>query len=127
MTIDVTTLNSASREPSNQSVQSRVAANVVPINDRVSQQLGITRKAVDAVEVTQAASKVNDFIKQIGRSLEFSVHESSGRVIITVRESETGKIVRQIPPEELLVIADLVRENLESTTAPPGILLADKV
>ena len=127
MTIDVTSLSNANRGTSNPSVQSRVAANVVPINDNVSQQLGITKKAVDIVEVTQAASKVNDFVKQIGRSLEFSVHESSGRVIITVRESETGKIVRQIPPEELLVIADLVRENLESTSAPPGILLADKV
>ena len=127
MTIDVTSLSSANRGPSNPGVRSRVAANVVPINDRVSQQLGITKKAVDTAEVTQAASKVNEFVKQIGRSLEFSVHESSGRVIITVRESETGKIVRQIPPEELLVIADLVRENLESTTAPPGILLADKV
>ena len=127
MTIDVTSLNSVNRGLSSPGVQSRVPANVVPINDNVSQQLGFSKNTVDAAKLDQAASKVNDFVKQIGRSLEFSVHESSGRVIITVREAETGKIVRQIPPEELLVLADLVRENLASTAAPPGILLADKV
>lgn len=127
MTTDVTTSTGTFRVPSDISVKNRVPSNVVPINSNVSEQLGIAKKPVETVEVNQAASRVNDFVKQIGRNLEFSVHESSGRVIITVRESETGKIIRQIPPEELLVIADLVRENLQSTTAPPGILLADKV
>lgn len=127
MTTDVTSSTGTFRVPSDISVQKRVPSNVVPINSNVSEQLETARKPVETVKVNQAASKVNDFVKQIGRSLEFSVHESSGRVIITVRESETGKIIRQIPPEELLVIADLVRDNLESATAPPGILLADKV
>lgn len=127
MTTDVTSSTGTFQVLSNTSVQSRVPANVVPINKNVSEQLRLTKPAVDAVEANRAVSKVNDFVKQIGRNLEFSVDESSGRVIITVRESETGKIIRQIPPEELLIIADLVRENLESATAPPGILLADKV
>ena len=127
MTTDVTSSTGTFQVLSNTSVQSRVPSNVVPINKNVSEQLRITKPAIDAVEVNRAVSKVNDFVKQIGRNLEFSVDESSGRVIITVRESETGKIIRQIPPEELLIIADLVRENLKSATAPPGILLADKV
>lgn len=126
MTTDVTSSTGTLKVLPSAGVQSRVSANVVPINTKASEQLAIAEKSFDAAEVNRAASKVNDFVKQIGRNLEFSVHESTGRVIITVRESETGKIVRQIPPEELLVIADLVRDNLENTAAPPGILLADK-
>lgn len=127
MTTDVTSSTGTFQVPSNTSVKSRLPDNVVPINKNVSEQLRISKNPVATADVNQAVSKVNDFVKQIGRNLEFSVDESSGRVIITVRESETGKIIRQIPPEELLVIADLVRENLASATAPPGILLADKV
>ena len=127
MTTDVTSSTGTFKVLPSAGVQSRVSANVVPINAKVSEQRGIAEISFDIVEVNRAASKVNEFVEQIGRNLEFSVHESTGRVIITVRESETGKIVRQIPPEELLIIADLVRENLENTTAPPGILLADKV
>lgn len=126
MTTDVTSLTGITRGSSGSNVRFRPPNNVVPINQNVSEQPAVTKPRTEPIDVNRAASQVNDFVRQIGRNLEFSVHEGSGRVIITVRESDTGKIVRQIPPEELLVIADLVRENLQSTTAPPGILLADE-
>ena len=34
--------------------------------------------------------------------LEFSMHEESGRTIVRVIEKDTGDLIRQIPPEELL-------------------------
>lgn len=37
--------------------------------------------------------------------LQFSVHEASGRVMIIVREGSTGKIIREIPSEEVLNLA----------------------
>ena len=125
MTTDVTSLSGITRVQSNSNSNNRVSSNVVPINNGVSTRLAQENKQVEFVDVKRAANKVNDFVKQIDRNLEFSVDESSGRVIITVREPETGKIIRQIPPEELLVIAKLVSENF-SSTLPSGILLADE-
>ncbi len=126
MTTDVTTLSGITRVQSNSNTVNRASAKVVPINDNVSAQLNAEKNQTNVADLKKVASKVNDFVKEIGRSLEFSVDEASGRVIITVRESETGKIVRQIPPEELLAIADLVRENFTNTSIPSGILIADK-
>ncbi len=34
--------------------------------------------------------------------LEFSMHEESGRNVIKVVEKDTGNLIRQIPPEEVL-------------------------
>jgi flagellar protein FlaG len=34
--------------------------------------------------------------------LEFSMHEESGRSIIKVVEKDTGDLIRQIPPEDVL-------------------------
>ena len=126
MTTDVTSLTGTTRTQSNSSNVNRGAANVVAINAQKSAKPAQEKAPATSTDVKQAAKQVNDFVKQLDRNLEFSVDESSGRVIITVREPETGKIIRQIPPEELLVIAKLVSENFASASIPSGILLADK-
>ena len=126
MTTDITSLSGITRAQSGASVVSSAPAKVVPINSNVSGQFAQDNKQSNNADVVRAAKQVNDFVKQIGRNLEFSVDESSGRVIITVREPETGKIIRQIPPEELLTIAQLVSENFSSNSIPTGILLADE-
>ena len=125
MTTDVTSISGTTRVQSNSNVNNRAITNVVPINNGVSARVTQENKQAEVAEIKRAASQVNDFVKQIDRNLEFSVDESSGRVIITVREPETGKIIRQIPPEELLVIAKLVSENF-ANSVPSGILLADE-
>ena len=126
MTTDVTSLTGITRPQSNSNNNNRGAANVVAINAQRSEKVAQETAKPTTSDVKQAAKQVNDFVKQLDRNLEFSVDESSGRVIITVREPETGKIIRQIPPEELLVIAKLVSENFASASVPTGILLADE-
>jgi uncharacterized FlaG/YvyC family protein len=34
--------------------------------------------------------------------LKFSVHKDTGRVVITVTDETTGKVIREIPPAELV-------------------------
>lgn len=129
MTNDVTTITGVPRtsSPSN-SVNRSVASNVVSINANAAPvERAEPRETESSIqEIRQAADEVNDFVQKINRNLEFSVDDSSGRVVITVREAETGKIIRQIPPEELRSLADLVRENTGNSINSPGILIADK-
>ena len=37
--------------------------------------------------------------------LQFSVHEASNQIMITVKDESTGKVIREIPPRELLDLA----------------------
>ena len=130
MTIDVTTLSGVTRISSNATANSnageRPRAPVVAINVDLSEQQQEAIREQPRRNIERAAQQINDFARQIGTNLEFAVDDTSGRVIITVREAETGNIVRQIPPEELLNIAELVRENATNNAFPAGILLADR-
>jgi flagellar protein FlaG len=37
--------------------------------------------------------------------LQFSVHEASGQIMVVVRDESTGKVIREIPPKEVLNLA----------------------
>lgn len=104
-----------------------MAGNVIPINPVISIAAEPTRSQPGLDEVSQAVESVNRVAQQGNRNLEFAFAESSGRVIITVREAETGNIIRQIPPEEVLALAELMSEKLSNASAPLGVLISDKV
>jgi len=46
--------------------------------------------------------------------LEFKVDDASGRTVITVYHPETEEVIRQIPPEEALQLAQILRESREN-------------
>ena len=57
-------------------------------------------------KVKTAAAQIQQFLDSIQRNLEFSVDEDSGRVVVKVIASDTGLVVRQIPNEEVLKLAE---------------------
>jgi flagellar protein FlaG len=57
-------------------------------------------------ELSQAVSKLNDYVQNIKRTLSFSIAESTGRTIIQVYDSETDELIRQIPPEQTIQLAE---------------------
>lgn len=63
-------------------------------------------QANEAAKVEQAVSQVNEFVQNLSRDLQFTVDEDSGRTVIKVLDTETKEVIRQIPPEELLRIAN---------------------
>jgi flagellar protein FlaG len=52
-----------------------------------------------------AAEQIETYLKSSGRELQFSVDEDTGRTIITVRDSVSGEVIRQIPNDEALRLA----------------------
>jgi uncharacterized FlaG/YvyC family protein len=58
------------------------------------------RKRVEA-----AAQQLNDFMKRNSIQLKFSVDDDTNEVVVKVVQSQTGKVIRQIPSEEALKIA----------------------
>lgn len=65
---------------------------------------------VSKAELEQAVVKLQDAVQIVKRSLEFHVDENSGRVIVTVLDAETGETIRQIPPEEVMALAEQMDE-----------------
>ncbi|CAE6908245.1 Flagellar biosynthesis protein FlaG [Pseudomonas marincola] len=72
-------------------------------------QTGIEADA-SAQTVEQAASSIQSYVQSIRRDLNFAVDDSSGRVVVKVTDSTSGDVIRQIPSEDALKLA----ENLDA-------------
>jgi flagellar protein FlaG len=55
--------------------------------------------------VAKAAEQIQSFVQSMGRNLSFSVDSTTGYHIVRVTNPETGDVVRQLPTEELIRIA----------------------
>ncbi|WP_397449090.1 flagellar protein FlaG [Pseudomonas sp. NA-150] len=63
-------------------------------------------KDADADKLKNAVQEIEKFVQSVKRNLEFSIDETSGKVVVKVIASATGEVVRQIPSEEALKLAD---------------------
>ncbi|GGE31619.1 hypothetical protein GCM10007421_01710 [Halopseudomonas oceani] len=75
-----------------------------------------TRSAVEQSpeaerEKLQAAvSDIQGFVQSVRRDINFNLDEDSGRVVINVTEATSGDVIRQIPSEEALRLAENLSE-----------------
>jgi flagellar protein FlaG len=70
-------------------------------------------------KLTEKIAQLNDYSQKINREIQFSVDEGTDRTVVKVIDSETDKVIRQIPSEEVLKIA----ESLENFS---GMLLQEQ-
>jgi len=60
----------------------------------------------DLAEIVEMAIDVQaDLAAMHDVALNFSVHKNSGRIVVTVADEETGKIIREIPSGEFLSLS----------------------
>ena len=78
-------------------------------------------KEFEPADVDKAIADLQKFVEGLGRSLSFRRDDTINRSIITVRDSTTNQLVRQIPAEEVVAIARDIRQDLEAKRA--GMLL----
>lgn len=96
---------------------------------RPVQQKATPKQNTDASSVDQEAvkerlessvSQLKELVQSVQRDLQFSIDDFSGRTVITVLDSKTEEIIRQIPSEEVLALA----KNIESMK---GVLFSAEV
>lgn len=75
-------------------------------NNRGSVEAVAGSKDADSQKLKLAVQEIEKFVQSIKRNLEFSIDEASGRVVVKVIASESGEVVRQIPSEEALKLAE---------------------
>lgn len=60
---------------------------------------------VQEKEVAEAVSKLNEYVQKTQRHLDFQLDEESGRTVVRVYDTDSDKLVRQIPDEAALELA----------------------
>lgn len=66
-------------------------------------------KLPEPADLSRMVEKLNDYLRQNSRNLQFRYDDTSGRTVITVVDASTGDVVRQIPSEELLAMSERMR------------------
>ncbi|MGO2007306.1 flagellar protein FlaG [Vreelandella alkaliphila] len=65
-------------------------------------------RSVSKESLAAPIQRINETLRP--RGLEFVLSEQSGRVITKVIDRETGDVIRQIPAEEVLLVAERLEE-----------------
>lgn len=67
--------------------------------------------SVDKAEaIGNTVASLREFAQSIQRDLSFRVDDSSGRIVVEVRDQSSGDVIRQIPSEEALQLLKHLEE-----------------
>ncbi|MEL4280109.1 MULTISPECIES: flagellar protein FlaG [Shewanella] len=87
-------------------VKSDAAVSVV----EQSTEQSATENEQEPGKLTQVATELSDMMSMMRKGLAFKVDENSGQAVVTVLDRDTGDVIRQMPSEEALKLAEKLSE-----------------
>jgi flagellar protein FlaG len=82
----------------------------------VSSEDDSTSLTADNIKAKQNVNEAIEKLKQAGeifnRRLDFRVDEETNRVVVKVVDTTTDKVIKEIPPEQLLQLAARIQEMI---------------
>ncbi|MFT6778643.1 MAG: flagellar protein FlaG [Paraglaciecola sp.] len=82
---------------------------------------------VNVRQIESAVSQLNEFVQSNNRQLNFSVDEGSNKQVVKVTDAQSGKIIRQIPSEELLKLSERLQDLQTEVGTAVGLLFNKQV
>ncbi len=71
-------------------------------------QASSAQQMPSAEQVQQAVKTVQQMVQSQASNLQFSVDQATGRTIVTVVDTSTNQVIRQIPSMEMIAIAHAI-------------------
>ncbi|MFB2684826.1 flagellar protein FlaG [Shewanella mangrovisoli] len=75
-----------------------------------STEQSATENEQEPGKLTQVATELSDMMSMMRKGLAFKVDENSGQAVVTVLDRDTGDVIRQMPSEEALKLAEKLSE-----------------
>ena len=71
----------------------------------------------DPAATAQASARLlQQYLQQNGHEMKFTVDKATGMTIVRIYNSASGELVRQIPNEEIVRIAELLHQELRQSS-----------
>jgi flagellar protein FlaG len=105
--MDINSIQVTSAQTANASKAERTGSPAQTVVNSAASGLG---PAAAREDVEAAVATIQDFVQSVSRSLNFSLEEGSGRVVVKVTDVGSGDVIRQIPSEEALQLAENLSE-----------------
>ena len=67
-------------------------------------------KEITNEKISRIAEAMDSYVQSIQRELKIQVHEGTGDIMVRVTSQDNGKVIREIPPKELLDLAARMEE-----------------
>ncbi|VEE63482.1 flagellar protein FlaG [Shewanella putrefaciens] len=101
-------LSQLSRKTSVSDVVLKRDSGVSAIEEAMEQDATNNEQNLD--KLTQVAAELSDMMSMMRKGLAFKVDENSGQAVVTVLDRDTGDVIRQMPSEEALKLAEKLSE-----------------
>ncbi|MCK9466153.1 MAG: flagellar protein FlaG [Thiopseudomonas sp.] len=75
-----------------------------------AQETQATKAERSKEEFEQIVEKMQETVKVMQRNLNFSIHDTTGTTIVKVMDAGSGEVIRQMPTEDALVLAERLDE-----------------
>ncbi len=102
-TLSVTATKPASSAPSAPKQTTTSPAAEQALTSKATAEVSGTRTVQQATAAV--AVQIESYLRSVGRQVQFSIDSLSGRTVISIRDTNTGEVIRQIPSEEALRLA----------------------
>jgi flagellar protein FlaG len=61
-------------------------------------------------KIESVTRQIDSFLRSQNHQLQFRVDQGSGKMIVTVTDGETGEVIRQVPGEDALKMAQRIED-----------------
>ena len=81
--------------------------------DAARQTVAAQREAAlpaPAHKIESVTRQIDSFLRSQNHQLQFRVDQGSGQLVVTVTDGETGEVIRQVPGEEALKMAQRIED-----------------
>ena len=75
------------------------------------EQQSTTSPVFEQDRLDKTVEELSTLVQGLNRELNFSVDDDSGKTIIKVIDSETDEVIRQIPSEEVVEMAQMIDQH----------------
>jgi len=97
------------------------------ISSQVSRAKADNETSEGKTALEEAAKKVEYFLQTQNRDLTFSIDENTNRTVVIVKDSQSDEIIRQIPSEEVLELAERIRDLQNDISQTVGMFIDRQV
>jgi flagellar protein FlaG len=81
-------------------------------SDQQNNASGASQGSLSQEQIAAAVQELNAAMKVVNTNLSFSVDTITKQTVVTVTDAQTHEVIRQIPPEDMLKVADRIAELL---------------
>ena len=113
-------------ERSSQDAQKNVASKAEDVQAEQKSADNYTREE-QTPELDGAVQEIQSFLQTQNRNLAFTVDEGTNRSVVTVKDSTSGDVIRQIPSDEVLRLAERIKDLQQDIGSSVGVLFNKQV